>query len=96
MREPKLTIKNSSIRKHPITTALGLMLLTIGMCSVMAIYVVPVFYPVKSPILENWWIYLMPFVPITFGLIAIFSPDTWIRQAGKAMDKIEQKIEKDE
>lgn len=88
-----MALEHVDPRKNPITTILGIMLLTMGMCSGMAIWVVPVFWEVKSDILGNWYIYFMPGIPITFGLWALFIPDKWVKISSDAVEKIRDKVD---
>lgn len=83
--------ENIDPRKNPITTILGIILVTIGSCSFIAIYIVPTFFEVKTNLLDKWWMYFVPMIPITAGLWALFSPDKW---AGRSLDIAEKIISK--
>lgn len=78
---------NISVQKHPITTIPGMLFIFLG----FLMYALPMFITVKKDFTENWYI---PLLVITIGAVLIFSPDTFIKGANKAIDKGEDIIGK--
>ncbi len=73
-------MENLNPKKNPITTIPGLCFIMLG----LLMYALPIFVEVKKDFTEIWWI---PLLVITIGTVLIFSPDTIVRGANKAIDK---------
>jgi hypothetical protein len=88
-----MILENTKVKKNPITSILGVMLLTIGMCSGFSIWVAPIYWEVKSPILDNWWIYFMPVIPLSLGMVSLLSADRWIKSVFRIIARFEKTID---
>ncbi len=73
-------MKNINPKINPVTTVLGFLFIVLG----LLMYALPMFIEVKKDFTEVWYV---PLLVITIGTVLIFSPDTLVRGANKAINK---------
>ena len=80
-------------RNNLITTVFAVAFLTISACSAAAIYVVPIFYVVKSELFDGKhnWIYAVPVAPFLIGVASLYQA---ARVAKASVDTAEKMAEK--
>jgi multidrug efflux pump subunit AcrB len=77
-------MKNVNLKKDPITTILGMLLVLAAVLVVLA----PAFVDVKKDFTAMWWI---PAIIGGVGVLLMLSPDTIVRGANKGIDKYTEK-----
>jgi uncharacterized membrane protein len=73
-------MENLNPKTNPITTFLGSLFIALG----LLMYALPMFIEVKKDFTEVWYV---PLLVITIGACLIFSPDTLVVGAKKAINK---------
>lgn len=74
-------MENLNPTKNPITTIPGLLFIILG----FLMYALPMFFDLKKDFSEMWY---APLLVIGVGTLLIFSPDSIVRGANKAIDKV--------
>ncbi len=81
-------------RNNIITTVFAVAFLTISICSAAAIYVVPIFYVVKSELFDGKhnWIYAVPVAPFLLGVASLYEAARVAKKSVDAAEKMAEKI----
>lgn len=61
---------------------------SILMATTCAMYIVPMFYPVKRDFTDVWYV---PLIPLTAGMIMYFKPNLFITTSNTIIEKITNK-----
>lgn len=80
-------MENSSIKKNPITTIIGILATLAG----LGLYFVPFFKEVDSELIKMWY---LPLIPTTVGLVLWFGMGDQVLQ--KAIGIAENRLSKKE